>query len=151
MPFPFSSTGTISADIKEGLSVSDALAAIAEAIRDEKPTGMDISTDTVKFTSGIFRLVNSWNLLAPISAGSIRCTQSAEGPLFVHYHISFIQMFVVVSLVVGLIFGILARAPLPFLIEAWAWLFGVNYALTLYRFPRFLKRALSRTTTKTLP
>lgn len=151
MPFPFSSTGTLSADLREGLSVSDAVAAIAEAIREEKPSNMNTSTDTVTFSSGIFRLVNSWNQLAPISSGSIRCTQSAEGSLVVHYHISFIQMFVVVSLMVGLIFGIVARAPLPFLLAAWAWLFGVNYALTLYRFPRFLGSALSRATAKTLP
>jgi hypothetical protein len=149
MPFPFSSKGVIAADTSASLSLSEAVAVIAEAIRYEKPSRMDISADTVTFTSGVFRFVSGQNLLVPISSGAVRCVQTPEG-VVIHYRLSFVQMLLFVSLMVGLMFGFIARAPVPFLIVAWSWLFGGNYALTLYRFPRFLRSALSRTTKKTL-
>ncbi len=150
MPFPFSSTGEFTVGTSAGLSASQAVAAIAEAIRAEKPTSMDASADTVTFSSGVFRFVSGWNLLVPIRSGTVRCVQTHEG-VVVHYRVSFVQMLLVVSLMVGLMFGCIARAPMPFLIFAWAWLFGGNYVLTLYRFPRFLRCALSRTSKTTFP
>lgn len=149
MAFPFSSSGVILVDTAASHSVSEVLSRISNAIEDQKPSSMEGSTDTVSFTSGIFRFVGGWNILVPISSGSIKCVQTSEG-IVIHYHLAFTQMLVVVSLMVIVMFGIIARAPIPFLFVGWAWLFGTNYALMRYRFPRFLLSALSGSHRKTM-
>ena len=80
-----------------------------------------------------------------MAIGSGKISFSQQGDLvLIHYRISFLQMLVGVTLMVGFMFGYVARAPHEFLVFGWLWLFGGNYFTTLYRFPRFLRAAAEK-------
>ena len=143
MPFPFSSRGTIEITTHGAASLPPIVSAIENAIRDSKPTSLSVKDGVVSFRAGVFRFVNNWNQLISISSGEIRLSQRGELVL-IDYRISFVQMFIIVSMMVGLIFGFVAQAPLGFVVVGWLWLFGGNYFLTLYRFPRFLRAAAEK-------
>ncbi len=59
-------------------------------------------------------------------------------------------MFILVTVLVVVWFGIVPRyqgfqpVPIAFLVVAWAWLFGGNYAFSRYRFPRLLRAGAER-------
>ncbi len=145
MPFPFSSRGTIEITTHGTASLPPIVSAIENAIRDSKPTSLSVKDGVVSFRAGVFRFVNNWNQLVSISSGEIRLSQRGELVL-IDYRISFVQMFIIVSMMVGLIFGFVAQAPLGFVVVGWLWLFGGNYFLTLYRFPRFLRAVAEKAT-----
>lgn len=143
MPFPFSNSGTIEVISHEAASLQPIVSAIENAIRDSKPTSLSVKDGVLSFRAGVFRFVNNWNDLVSIGSGEIRLSQRGERVL-IHYRISFVQMFIIVSVMVGLIFGFVAQAPLGFIVVGWLWLFGGNYLITLYRFPRFLRAAAEK-------
>jgi len=146
MPFPLSSDGRIVAET----DMTRAIAAVEEAIRRAEPGRISVSDRRIDFTGGAFRYVTGWNLLVPIGSGIITFHETARG-VEVRYHISFLQMFVGVTLMVALMFGILpvlswgstARVPFALLGLMWLWLFGANYVIIIFRFPSALRRALN--------
>jgi hypothetical protein len=143
MPFPFSNSGTIEVISHEAASIQPIVLAIENAIRDSKPTSLRLNDGVLTYRAGVFRFVNNWNHLVSIGSGEIRFSQQGELVL-IHYRISFVQMFIIVSVMVGLVFGFVAQAPLGSIVLGWLWLFGGNYLITLYRFPRFLRAAAEK-------
>jgi hypothetical protein len=111
---------------------------------------MSTTGTRIEFKAGVFRFVGNWNLLVAIGSGEITFAE-ANGAVEIRYHISFVQLFVVVTVMVILLFGLLpgiswgssqGGTPLSVLGLAWLWLFGVNYLITLFRFPAALRSAL---------
>ena len=146
MPFPFTAHGKVVAD---SVDVPTAMSAVEAMLRRAKASRIALDRDRIDFTAGFFRLVTSWNLLGPVNRGSITFRQLEHG-VEVRYRLSFMQMFVIVSVMVVFFFGLYpvasmgpqARVPPPVLAVIWLWLFGGNYIITLFRFPSALRSSL---------
>lgn len=101
--------------------------------------------NVVTFHGGMFRLVSSWNILAPVSHGTIEV--HGGSPSNVTYKLVCVEMLVVTTLMVAIAgFAIPSKAPTLFRLGApallWLWLFGMNYLVAMYRLPAFLRRAV---------
>ncbi len=150
MPFPFSAQGTIVLESHAGIDLAQIISAVEAAIQDAKPTSMVRHEETLTFRAGLFRLVSNWNQLVAITSGELRFSQDSH-KVNILYNISFIQLLVATTVLVTVIFGVLPgvfengpNVPLGFVLLAWLWLFGGNYFLTLFRFPRFVRAAAER-------
>jgi hypothetical protein len=120
------------------------LAHLEKELRRVQARRIERTGNSIRFSGGLFRLVSNWNLLGPISRGEI-VVQPESGKLA--YSLSFRQLVVVVSLMVGIAaFFILVSDELRMLLFAvpfiWIWLVGMNYLTALTRFDRFLKRGI---------
>jgi hypothetical protein len=108
---------------------------------------MSRHSNDILFRGGVFRLVWNWNQLVAITSGRIRFSFSADRAR-IDYRITFTQMFVLVPAMLAFLcipFFALSRSEVPpwqFLLFGWFWLFGGNYLITCFRFPRFLRRAV---------
>jgi hypothetical protein len=130
-------------------SLEDALTSILARLEREKPSRLLRLGNRVDFNGGLIRLVSSWNQLVAISHGEIRVEREARG-ISIRYELWFTQLLIVVTLGVGAIFGLLIMAApnlsiagkFVFLSAAWICLAGGNIAITAFRFPRFLRRAV---------
>ena len=143
MPFPISSNRTLEIHAPGEGSLQAIVAAVEEALREAKAKKLSVKPGEISFRGGIFRFVDGLNQLSAISSGRIRFTRQDDRVL-IHYHISFLQMLVGVTLMVGLMFGYFARAPYETVVFGWLWIFGGNYFTTLYRFPQFLRAAAEK-------
>jgi hypothetical protein len=147
MPFPFSAEGTVSIDVHRATDLDGVIAAVEAAIREAKPTEIARDREKITFRAGLFRFVSNWNPLVSIGAGELHFTQQSSSQIEIHYRISFVQLFVVTTIMVAVMFGALPilggahGVPLGFLAFAWLWLFGWNYVLTLFRFPSLVRNA----------
>ena len=132
------------------LSVDQALNRLESALAEARPASIRRDSSGLRFRGGPFRLVSNWNILLPISTGVLEVSPREDG-VNVRYRVTFTEMLVIVTLMVGGIFGpvVVRSAKLPMqgrlgiLLFAWSWLFGANFALTWWRLPRFLVRTLS--------
>jgi len=96
-------------------------------------------------------MVSGHNQLVSINKGEIEVGQKS-GRIIIYYKIYFTEMLLVITIgVIGFLGPFVWFAPnladsgkLLVLFLAWAWLFGVNYLITAFRFPRFLKRAANK-------
>ena len=126
------------------------LDAIVEELKAQKATSFSVIGNRVVFKGGPFRFVSGWNVLFSISSGYIEASP-AKGGLLVSYYLSFGQLLIVAS-VLCFIFGLdllrdkslpmIGKLVLPFL--ALLFLFGMNYLLTVIRFPSFLRQSLDK-------
>lgn len=88
------------------------------------------------------------NILVPVSSGSIQ-VEIREGKYLLSFCLGF-RRLLILSLFIALGF----IAPISLLekkdpqywlpLVAWLWLFGGNYLITAFRFPRFLKKSANR-------
>lgn len=148
MPFPISLTGTVAV---RDLTVEEAIERLEGALAQARARALRREDRAVQFRGGVFRLVSGWNILGPISNGVLEVAPSANG-VSVIYRVTFGQMLVVVTLMVGAFLGPLVMVSpntsgaggLGILSVAWLWLFGGNFVLTRWRLPAFLVRSLSR-------
>jgi hypothetical protein len=140
MPFPISSNRTLKIHAPGEEALTTIAAAVEDALHEAKAKKLFVKPGEISFRGGIFRFVDGHNQLGAISSGKIRFTQQGDLVL-IHYRISFVQLLVIVTLMVGLMF---ARAPHEFLVFGWLWIFGGNYLTTLYRFPRLLLAAAEK-------
>lgn len=126
---------------------------ILHALEKEKARSMHQAGNRIEFRGGIFRLVMNWNQLVSISSGEIEVFSTGK-IVTLAYHIRFTEMLILVSAgVIGFLCPAVWRAPNLNVLEAsamlafaWLWLFGGNVAITYYRFPKFLRRALESIT-----
>jgi len=139
MPFPFSSQGII---FFENADLQEALVAVEGILRKAEAGNISKSESQLDFTGGLFRAVSNWNLLIAISSGSI-VFRKTEGGVEATYRISFLQMFLFVTALVGLAFSISPKEPIYIFGVMWLWLFGMNYLITIIRFPSSLRAALN--------
>jgi hypothetical protein len=150
MPFPFSAHGKV---VAESIDVVGAMSAVEAMLHRAKASRIALDDHRIEFTAGVFRLVTSWNLLGAMNSGTVAFRQLERG-VEVRYRLSFMQMFVIVSVMVLFFFGVYpvmsmgpqARVPLPALAFAWFWIFGGNYVITIFRFPSAMRSALSHAT-----
>lgn len=143
MPFPISSNRTLEIHAPGEACLPEIEAAVKDALLEAKAKQLSVKPGEICFRGGMFRLVNGHNQLLAISSGKILFTRQGDFVL-IRYRISFMQMLVLVTAMVGLVFGYFAHAPHEFLVFGWLWIFGGNYFSTLYRFPRFLRAAAEK-------
>jgi hypothetical protein len=152
MAFPLSLSGEI--DVLDALdrasNATAAAASIEDAIRAKRPRSIRREGTVVDFKAGMHRFVLSTNILVPITSGHIDVRSEPSG-LRICYTIHFTECLVLCC-IVTVVFGTAALlqlkdAPLLFrvlcVILPFIWLFGGNVALTMWRFPRLLRRAAS--------
>ncbi len=148
MPFPISVSGAVAV---RDVTVEQAIDRLEGALAQAKAVALRREGSAVQFRGGVFRLVSNWNVLVPISNGVLEVSPTANG-VSICYRVTFRQMLVVVTLMVGVFFGpFVMAAPntsvaggLGILSVSWLWLFGGNFVLTRWRLPAFLVRSLSR-------
>ena len=145
VPFPIAWSWSIqvprrSRDSQLAHSDIDALAA---ALRLEGAKSVVAQQDSVQFACPGITGMSRTALLAPISSGSITVSAKAER-MELSYSLQFVLTFWA-SLAFSFIFALLSigNAPLKIGLLAFSWLFFGNVAISLFRFPRFLRRVLS--------
>jgi hypothetical protein len=144
MPFPFSLEGTVAIEMPD---LAATISAVETAIRKAKPSALTREGARITFRAGFFRLVSNWNQLVSIGSGELLFSQEGDRVL-IHYSVSLVELFVTTTLMLLVIFGIVpllaggnTLSSLGFLPLGWLWLFGMNYLITKFRFPWFLRKA----------
>jgi hypothetical protein len=151
MIFPLSWVGDIRVPRESGRTwdVAAAVLAIERAISAQKPKSVARVGSSVEFRAGIFRLVSNTNVLVPISSGHVDVQAEPSG-LRIRYTIRFAEVLAFSLIVTAAVAVQVSVYPenttrafraivccLPLI-----WLLGGNVAITLFRFPRLLKRAV---------
>jgi hypothetical protein len=140
MPFPVSFKGTLSVPVTDSPGQVEAVMnGVVTALHKEKARNLLITGNEVRFTGGLLRLVSSDNQLVAISSGQIEISHEG-GDALIRFRGTLTQLLVVASVMIGVI-AYLFALPWQTLLLMWAWLFGGNYFLLRFRFPRFLRRA----------
>lgn len=147
MPFPVSMSGEVRVACG---SPERAERSLASALEAEGAVRQQSTGNVIEFRGGIFRWVPSWNILGPISSGSVEVLARAGG-VVVRYRLRLLQACVVaLALTAWLFLGIEilgdegpAWGHLYRYVLAWLWLVGGNYVLLRWRWPRFLVRSCS--------
>lgn len=104
----------------------------------------------VIFFKGGLRFVDSFNILMPVSSGSITA-EEFDNEFHINFTLSFTQLFVFTTVITPIFFGITLAIETAwnfieitsFILIAWFWLFGANYLVTILRFPRLIKKSIS--------
>jgi hypothetical protein len=151
LPLPFDVKRELEVTISEAFAdrEQDILKLITGALKKEKANSVHQVGNRIEFHGGIFRPVMSWNQLVAISSGEIEVHHQRNITTLV-YHIRFTQLLLLVSVMVVAFFGpfiwpapnLDAGEALALLGFIWLWLVGGNIAITCFRFPRFLRKAL---------
>ena len=128
----------------ETMTASAVLEEIQNALRLEGATEVVTeSPGTIAFRCPGITGMSRWSLLAPISGGSVAVAESSDS-LRISYALRFTLIFWF-SLAITLAFWLFQTVP-PHSISViypFVWLFGGNIAVSMYRFPNFLRRTLS--------
>ena len=147
MTLPFKVTRSISFEgISDPLFVVDRLERGLESLRAKQIKRHE--TD-LEFAGGIFRPVLGQNLLSAVDFGRLEIEPYQAG-IRVTYHLRFVQVFFLVSLMVLGLLGpaVMAASHISFgnglliLAASWVWLLGGNVVITLHRFPRWLRATI---------
>jgi len=123
------------------------LKAFWQELDSRSPRSLDVSGDTISFRGGVFRLVSSWNLLAPIGRGEI-AVGTTESGLAVSYRISFRELIVVVTvMILTMMFLILSSEgveKLPVIASllgiGWLYMVTASIAFAIMRFNGFVRK-----------
>jgi hypothetical protein len=156
MTFPISITGTISLpkETSDLRGVEEVCGQVDNLLESARATIISRQDGSIVFTAGIFRTVTSWNVLVAINYGKI-VVEDAGSIVRISYFASTVEMLILVTLMLCIISawaiyndpkGVTFPALHPLWIAAlgWFWLFGGNYFLAAFRFPRWLERGLRR-------
>ena len=143
VPFPLAWTWTRSFSSTQSTSVRGTIELLAEALRREGAKGVTTRDEALEFECPGILGMRRMALLAPISGGSI-ALRSADQKLEIKYQLQFVLVFWF-SLAVGVVFALLSirSDPLAHGVLAFSWLYFVNIAISLLRFPRFLAHTLA--------
>jgi hypothetical protein len=144
VPFPLAWTWTIHLRRSSAMGyVQPEIDVLAEALRREGAKVVASHPAEIEFACPGIIGMNRWALLAPISGGSVVAVPNTDG-VKLTYSLRFVLVFWA-SLVFALIFASLSygAAPLKTGFFAFSWLYFGNIAISLYRFPAFIRRVLS--------
>lgn len=152
MTFPFTHSKAINIS---DLDLPDEviLAKIKRGLLKGKAKDIIQNSNIVSFRGGIFRFVRNTNILIPITYGEISLHQSSNAKIL-NYSLNFSQLLATVTIMVFCFivpfafinfqntehnngFFLVIAAPIM-----WLWLFGMNYVLTVFRFPSFIKKII---------
>ena len=153
MPFPLTISGSVRFQ-RKGTALESAEQVGARVVASlEKASASSVTREgtTVRFTVAMFRFVSSWNILVPFDSGTLEIEDCGQA-IRIRYSNSTKRLLVGVSLLCGVPLVLISTSAalnghgllpsaLPFTF-AWAWLFGGNYFVAAFRFPRWLKRKL---------
>jgi len=129
----------------EEASANELLNSIASELKKHKPRSIDQKESSVHFSAGVFRLVFNWNILVPITSGTIKFK---EGEPSLVYTLSFkeLMIFGVVATIFIVAVPLASGAPLAILFVApilvWGWLVGMNFILSISRFGSLIKKCI---------
>ncbi|MFO7908095.1 MAG: hypothetical protein R6U98_35970 [Pirellulaceae bacterium] len=136
------------------METSRLAAHLAECLRGVHARRVTVDGNRVLFRGGLFRFVDRWNVLVPFGAGELHIDTAAR---VVHYRLSFAQLMITVTLLVGFLGCLMFFLPLPegagtfppslvaaFCAFAWVALVGGNAVIGLARFTTFLRRSIER-------
>lgn len=116
---------------------------LADCLHNANATTVDLADGCVAFKGGVFRMVGNWNVLVPFGFGELRVDPVTRQ---VYYRLSARQLVTIGTVVVGLmtIFTLMSRAwqPAIFMPFMWLWIVGVNLAIGVFRFERFVCRSI---------
>jgi hypothetical protein len=144
MRSPLISTGDIEVQSLPTGGLPALITSVEQALARAKASRLEVHGDTISFHGTFLLVASNWNILVPISSGHIHFARSG-GSAVMHYEISFVGLFVSVTLLCLIPLFLVAdpvRSGLIFVVPfAWLWLFGANYVITRVRFPRFLASA----------
>ena len=148
MPFPVSIDGSVYLQRSEnGVEAIEKIGSRIEfLLKKESASSVWREGASVGFKVSMFRLVSRWNILGPLDFGTLRIEHRPPG-ISIAYCVSTKRMLLAVSLVCAALFAFVTLTGgrnRDFLVVLFAWvpLFGVNYLLAAYRFPRWIKRNL---------
>lgn len=152
MPFPVDYRGEVrwcnKTKLRGDQLQREVLHALATALGEAKGTAT-VQDATVSFTGGLVRFVSNVNILVPITHGHLEVTL-VDNIVVVAYYLNFQQLLVLVSMFALFVFSLSVNAAEPLVVRLgfpvllWLWAFGLNYVITVLRFPAFVKRALER-------
>jgi hypothetical protein len=116
---------------------------LADALRREGARSVTAESDSIEFMCPGISGMRRTALLAPISGGSIHVS-ARDDVLELKYRLEFVLTFWA-SLGFGILFALLSLRNDPLKVGAFAfsWLFFGNVVISMFRFPRFLRRVLS--------
>lgn len=143
MPFPISSSGSISVPADSPDSLRAVTLAVEGTFRESNIDFYRKKEDTIEIIGGSFRCIFGRNQRVTIDSGEIRITQQ-DALIQIHYRISFVRGLLLSSIIIGILFGYLARVSVGVLIMLWLIVIGGNHLVTIYGFPRFLRAAAEK-------
>ena len=154
MTFPLTKRGDVvvsSPTERPGLRPEEALSRLEAALEDQRPSELERRGLELRFRVNFFRFVSNRNLLVPVDRGSFAVSEMPAG-LRISYELSFRRTFAVATCMIIYMGTLLVRdGPpkqqwhdvLPELAFMWGVLFGGNYLISAFRFPRFIRRVLA--------
>jgi hypothetical protein len=148
MPFPFSITGTVGGVKGDMESARKTLTRELIRLR-AKP--IQESESCIKFSGGMFRLGLSTDLLASVYKGELFIEVAEQNQISVRFKLYFLELLLFVSVTVfGVLGCVVYAAPnlnilekTSFLSMVWLFIMGVNYLVTMLRFPEWLQKILN--------
>ena len=148
---PFSRNGLVPLPPQAGTDPELILDRLAAALAELRPRSVQREPGAVTFEGGLFRFVSNWNLLVPLAWGRVAVGRR-DGGLEARYRLAFTELVAITTALVGLVAIPIVLVPGPdagavrFVVPVvmWAWLVGANVALTLVRFPAFVRRVAVR-------
>ena len=128
-------------------SGKDLLAIIVTELKKYRPKKIEQKEEKIEFSAGIFRLVMNWNLLVPITSGTI---EYREHESCIEYSLSFVELIVfgIIATFFMILIPLADGAPkeilviVPFLV--WGWLVGMNFLFGISRFGSLIKKCIAK-------
>lgn len=150
MPFPLSASGTINVDVPASADLDSIMQSVVFALEDAGPSRVSRYKQQIAFRGGPFRFVHNWNVLSPITSGTIHfCVE--QGRTVVRYRIYFLEAFLIYTLPLLFYFAywIIALRPhavafYPVTLVVWLMLLGLTYFISVLRFPLLIREGVER-------
>ena len=150
MSFPISYSETFV--LKKGKYQAGAkslVQAILKYLHKTQATKIKTVANSIYFKNG-FDLLDLWGLFLTVHSGTI-LVQEDKAEIYITYKLIFYKSILYTTALAAVLFGILLINQtdyqyleiLRFILVSWLLFFGGSYLLTIFRFPFFIKRAIS--------
>jgi hypothetical protein len=147
MPFPLTALGTVTVPCDDPNEIERFIRSVQRALGNVEATKIHRDGQSIHFHAG---LLPSWNLLTAVTDGDLTFSHEPDG-LKIAYRITFTQTLVIISVMVTtlLVFGVIMAKEMPapsmlfFIPIGSLFLFTPSYLITIFRFPRFLRRSVN--------
>jgi hypothetical protein len=124
-------------------------AIIARELELHKPRRVEVLGNVVRFRGGLWRLVSSWNLLGPITRGTISI-EPGDPSICITYRLVFSEVIIIGTLMVAAM-GVYMAATRSttgmnacFLPLMWLWFVVGNALFAAARFRDFIRRCVKK-------
>ena len=146
MPFPISASGAITLDTQMPPDLDLVIRTVRFALEDAEPSRVSEFQQQVKFRAGPFRFTHSWNILAPITSGTIDFSTN-DRQIVMRYRISFTEALVLSGGFLAFVLFVLKQSfPAGVAIAFLVWLASVAliYFVSILRFHTFMQETVER-------